>query len=114
MNINEENNKRKIMRRVYVVWFSKKIFNTLTMKAALIILLMWQITSYVSVKNVIANWNFNDGFAASYAFLESAILNTELMTQVLALGILMFIGLLVRDIIMRRRFNDEVSALAGV
>jgi len=103
-----EQNKAYIMRRVYLLWFLRKAFNPFSMKIILLVLLGWQMTSYVSIKQVIINWNFDAGFAGSYAFLESAILNTEVMTQILILGMIAFTALLVRDIVQRRKISDRV------
>jgi hypothetical protein len=102
-----EQNKAYIMRRIYLLWFLRQVFNPLSIKAVLIVLLGWQMTSYVSIKHVIANWNLDGGLTGSFSFLESAVLNTEIMTQILVLGMVAFTALLVRDIIQRRKITTE-------
>ena len=95
------------MRRIYLLWFLRHAFNPLSIKVALIALLGWQMTSYVSIKHVIANWNLDGGLTGSFTFLESAVLNTEVMTQILVLGMIAFTTLLARDIVQRRKITTE-------
>ncbi|MEK7179152.1 MAG: hypothetical protein AAB727_02775 [Patescibacteria group bacterium] len=101
---------KSIMRRVYVIWFARQVFNALTIKAALVALLAWRLMSYVSVKNVIANWHFDGSLAASYAFFRSALVETEFVTQMLLLSIVAVALLFARDIVQRRRFSHYRKA----
>ena len=99
---------KKIMRRIYFIWFVRQIFNAVTVKVALVFLLAWQITSYVSVKNVIANWYLTEwGFSGSYAFLQSALIETDVMVQVLMLGTVLVASLLFRDVLARKQFIER-------
>ena len=89
--------KAQIMRKIYLAWFLQKVLNPTTLKVGVLAVLAWQLTSYVSFKNVLANWTFDGGLSASYSFLQSAISNTEIMTQVLVIGIGVFAILLLKD-----------------
>ncbi len=94
---------KKIMRRVYLVWFVRQIFNPVTVKAVVVLLLVRQIAIYVSVRDIIANWHPTEwGFSGNYAFLQSAFIETDLMVQTFTLGIVIVSALLVRDVIIRK------------
>lgn len=94
---------KRIMRRVYLIWFARQVFNTLTLKVALIALLLSQFVEHVSIKNVIANWHADWGIATSYAFLQSAVLETEFIVQMIMAGFVVLGSLLVRDIVLKRK-----------
>src|SRR3989344_5492989 len=103
-------NKKQIMRRVYTIWVGRKLFNRTTLKMLVLGTFLYKLPAYVSVQNVISNWHFDGGFSASYAFLQSAVLNTEIMTQGLVLGIALFSVLLVRDMLVSP--SAQIRALA--
>src|SRR3989338_753885 len=96
---------KRIMRRIYFIWFARQVFNAVTVKFALVGLLLWQFVERVSITNVIANWQPQLGFSSSYAFAESALLKTEFAVQMLMLGMVVVAILLVRDIFEKRRLN---------
>lgn len=96
--------KAQIMRKIYFAWFLKKVLNPTTLKVGVLVMLAWQLTAYVSVQNVLANWTFDGGLNASYAFLQSAVSNTEVVTQILMLGIGIFAVLLLRDVFSKTTF----------
>ena len=68
-----------------------------TAKIAGIVALVWQSTSYVSIGHVIENLPSLGNVSGLYTFASAAIVNTEIITQILMLGILMLAVLLVRD-----------------
>ncbi len=104
---------KKIMRRIYFIWFARQIFNTITLKIALVFLLGWQFAAQVSVRDVVANWHFDWGVSGSYAFVESAFRNTELVVQILVLGIAVLGILLARDVIFKRKMWDGGKLFIG-
>ena len=89
--------KKQIKRRIYAIWLFRKVFNTFTVKLAALALLFSELVSHVSVKQVIANWNLDSGVFGSYTFLQSALLNTEFITQAILLGMSALIVLFARD-----------------
>src|SRR3989344_3184993 len=97
---------KRIMRRVYFIWFIHQVFNAVTAKIALVALFAWQFGSYVSVRDVFLNWHPDWGISGSYAFFESALRNTEFTVQMLLIGIVVVGILLARDIMIRRRLMD--------
>lgn len=90
--------KKTIMRKIYLIWMFRKIFNVTVAKVVAIFVLVWQLTAYVSFANVVRNLPSLSDFSASYSFFESAVVNTEITTQVLMVAILMLGFFLVRDV----------------
>ena len=97
-----DNKKKKIMRRIYLIWFFRKVFNTTTLKLGALLLLGWQFTAHVSLANVITNWPLKADLVANYKFLGSALVNTEFVTPILMLGISILTVLLAKDLIARQ------------
>lgn len=92
------NYKKITMRKIYLIWMFRKIFNVTMAKVAAIFVLVWQLTAYVSFANVARNLPSFVDFSASYRFFESAVVNTEVTTQVLMIVILILGFFLVRDV----------------
>lgn len=104
---------KRIMRRVYFIWFVRQILNPITLKAVVVLLLVRQVAVYVSVRDIIANWHpFDWGFSGNYTFLQSALLETDFMVQMLTFGIVIVAALLVRDVIMRKLESGRVFVRA--
>jgi len=79
------------------------MFNATTIKLGALGILFWQLTVHVSLKQVVANWHFDWGISGSYAFVESALVNTEFVTQLLILGMGVVVFLLGRDMVRKER-----------
>jgi hypothetical protein len=86
--------KKRIMRRVYAVWFAKRITSPFVIKFVVLILFIFRMGSYVSFSNVVANM---PSFA-SYGFFWSAFLNTETALKLLLVGVFLLAVWLLRDI----------------
>jgi len=100
--------KRTIMRRVYLIWFFRKVFNMTTAKVGVVLLFAWQFMAQVSVLNVIANSPFVNGdFSGGVQFLQYAFLNTEALTLALLVGIGVFGALLARDLVIQRKLQTS-------
>lgn len=94
--------KRRIMRRVYFVWAVRRVAHSVSLKLALVVLLVWQLTTFISVKNVLANVpRGSDG--SLFEFLAAAFLNTEvaswaIATLLAAVGVWLVRGLIARKV----------------
>lgn len=90
---------KSIMRRVYAVWFLKKITQPLFVKVYIFALLMWQFMSQVSMANVINNVPAD--FGKSINFFLDALIKTEVMVQgILLLSVVLGV-FMVRDVLKR-------------
>lgn len=106
--------KKRIMRRIYLIWFFRQALNPLSLKVFVIGALAWQFTSYVSIKNVIMNWPLRGDLIAHYKFIESAFLSTEFVTLVLTLGILAVGAWLVKDALLGKGFLNTGKAFVRI
>lgn len=94
------NNKtsQQIMRKVYLIWLFRQVFNRTTVKMATLAVLAWQVVAHVSIVHVMRNWSpIAFDLDRSLVFLEAAIVNTEPITIVALVGSAVMAVLLVRD-----------------
>lgn len=102
MTYTEEQDKlrKKIMMRVYFAWFTKKIFNPLSIKAIVLFVFTWQIFVNVSISSVFSNApSFVGGPNSLYKFFTYALMHTELIVQTLLAGLLVLLGWIVLDVV---------------
>jgi len=90
--------KKKIMRRIYFMFFLQKVFNSFAVKVYALISFVGFMIVQVSLVNVIANMPNMANINALYRFFVSAFLNTEFIVQALTLGALTATLLLLKDI----------------
>ncbi len=102
--------KKKIMRRVYLTYFLRKVFNPLAIKVYLLASFIGFITVQVSLANVFANMPSVVNIGALYRFSVSAFLNTEFAVQLLSVGVLVAIFLLLKDIVNTHPVSTTVTA----
>jgi len=106
MNTNINNLLRKlIMKRVYFIWFVKKIFPYLLIELALFTSFLYLIGHYVFVSKVLqymgqilANNSVNPAVWSAFAW--NTFVGTELIVQLSVLGILAMVVLLLKNFIM--------------
>lgn len=81
--------KTSIMWKIYTVWVFRTLINKITAKLAVIALLIWQLAGYVSFADVVRNVSSSSrDLSGYYAFFKSAVVNTEFITQMLLLGVI--------------------------
>jgi hypothetical protein len=91
-----ETQQHNIMRRVRRVYYMKKLMHPTVLKLYGVAAVFVSLVSLVSVPNVIANTPANVWSGMQY--LASALWGTELLVQALLLLIVLFAGMVVRDI----------------
>lgn len=105
MNTNTNNLLRKrIMKRIYFIWFAKKIFPYLLTELALFVGFLYFIGHYVFVSKVLqyasqilANNSIDPTIWS--AFVWNAFIGTELIVQLSILGVLAMVVLLFKNFI---------------
>ncbi len=105
--------KNKIMRRVFATYLIKKAVNPMALQTYLLAFLTWQLFLYVSMPHIIANApNILHGRAFVEFYIQS-FLRTQLIVQVLAVGILSLVIWIVRQMVysLRRRSRLILPAL---
>lgn len=79
--------KKRIMRRIYVIFFLKRVFSEFALKTYAFVGLMWAGVSLVSVGNVFKNMlNVSGGLDDFYNFFTYAFLHTTMVVQMLFIG----------------------------
>ena len=97
------NTTKAIMRRIYFIWFARKVLSPLALKLVAISALVWKFTAYVSVQDVLVNAPLKEGgMSTSLHFFESAFVNTESVTVMLLGAIALLAAFLVRDMFIKR------------
>lgn len=91
--------KARIMGEVGRIYWLRKAINYLTIKLYALGILSVGLLSTVSVQNVIANMPPLADVAAVARFMLSAVVNTEVIVQILFMGALVVAALFVADIV---------------
>ncbi len=102
MDTDNENLNRKIMRRIWIVYFLRRVWTPLLRKIYVLAGLFFAVTSLVSLPNVIANLP-QEGLRAIGTFLWNALINAEFAVQMLTIGMVVWVSLLVRDILIQMK-----------
>lgn len=90
------------MRRVYTIWALRKLLHPVTLKSALLVLLAWKSTEYVSYVNVFSNLPSVFDVSHHISFARSAIAETEVTTLLLLPLIVTFLAWLIVDIVRKK------------
>lgn len=100
--------KKRIMRRVYMIWLFRKITSPFALESAAFMALTVWLLHYFSLKHVIINALSLSSPASMFNFFTSAFMSTELIVQVLSLAVLAAFAVLARDIVrtMKPIFNQ--------
>ncbi len=93
--------KKRIMRRVYAVWFLKKLTSPIFMKFLILVGALRLSVSLVSVPNVVHNWPALWNIPANYHFFVSALQNTDNGVRLISGLILGLAFWIIYDIIKR-------------
>jgi len=105
MNTNTNNLlHRRIMKRIYFIWFAKKIFPYFLIESALFVSFLYLVGHYVFVSKVLqyagqilANNSVNPAIWSVFAW--NTFVGTELIVQLSVLGILAMVVLLFKNFI---------------
>jgi len=86
--------KKRVMRKIYAIWFFKKAFN---LKTGLMLLVVWQVTMYVSVVNIFINTPSLLDAVSMYRFMLDAFLHTEIIVKLFSVFIVILAMLFLKD-----------------
>ena len=101
--------KKRIMRRVYVISFLKRVFHPFILKGAVLVVLIIVGSVLVSVPNVIANMVSAVKAGSFFSFAINTILQTEVLVQIVFLNSLVLVAWLIVDAV--RSFS--LSSVGG-
>lgn len=95
----EQNFKESVMRRIYRVYFMKKIVTPCTLKTIAVVAFAVAGSYFVSLPHIFANARYATHFYDLVKFFAVAFLNTHFIVQLLSLGILALFAFVIRDVI---------------
>ena len=106
--------KKKIMRRVYMVWLAKRVVNPVSIKfVGLFVAFAW-LRQYVSIKHVLYNSPSFTDLNETVSFFSHAFLNTNRLAEFLIVAVALLAVFLVRDAVKRFRMAGEYQALSSM
>lgn len=88
--------KKKIMRKVYAIWFFKKLNSSFVIQLAALLFLLLMINTYISFINVINNM---PGLFSSSNFFIYAFQNTETTVKLMLVFVAILMLLVGRELI---------------
>jgi hypothetical protein len=90
---NQENFSKKVMRRVWFVYYSKKVLNPIVLESLGILVAVWSTKGMVPLGNIVKNLMKSEDV---FVYTERAVLDTELTVQIAMLIVLVLSVLLFR------------------
>jgi len=90
--------KKRIMRRIYVLFVLRKLINAKAMKAYTVTGFIYGVLSLVSIGNIVANMPQISDLSGLLTFVLYALTHTEFVVQILIFGTLAVSLWLVKDI----------------
>lgn len=91
--------KNRIMRRIYFVYYAKRLLSPVAIRLYLAAALLGGILSTVSVSNVFKNAFGTTGFYSFSHFFSYAFMNTGLIVQVLLIAAVLYSLFITRDLV---------------
>lgn len=91
--------KKKIMRRIYLTFLLRKVFNPVTLKVYTLAVFYGFLATKISLNNVIENMPNITDIGALYNFYTYAFLNTEFTVQVLLVGVIIAALSVFKDVV---------------
>lgn len=94
--------KKRIMRRVYLVWFARSVYA----KAAVFGAIMVAASLHISFVHVFSNTvNASSGFLLSAKYLTSSFAAADIVSKFLFIGILIAVFIMGKDLFKFKREN---------
>ncbi len=96
---NLNNLKRRIMRKIYVLWFFKEVTNPVTLKVAAPIAAFSVVFYHFCCLNIIKNAiSSASSFYDIPKYFFNSFLTTEITDQLIVLGLIVFVGAVIWDL----------------
>ena len=96
--------RQRIVRRVYLIWFAKKLLSPRAVKAYIFAGFLAEILGTVSVRNVIANSPSFSDVTHTSEFFGSAFVNTDMTVQISLFAIIFMAAWLLHDMFLEKEY----------
>lgn len=97
------------MQRVRFIYWSKRLYHSVTLKIFLLGMFMASATVYISLPNVLRNMPSLADISASWRFFTTAFANTQVTVQLLSVLAFAVLVWLASDIVRSLRRASELS-----
>ncbi len=95
--------KKRIMRRIYFVWFLRRLISPFMIKIAVPVVLLSLANYHIHFFNVFKNAiDSSSSFYDVPKFFFNSFLATEILDQIMVLGLVFLVGAIVWDIFKKR------------
>ncbi len=98
--------KGRIMRRVYGIWFVKRVLPRFLAETVVVYVAVTQIAQHVFVNRVLANavlHTFSRSPVTILDYFANAFMNSEIAVQAMLMGSIVLAGFMLRDIVRASR-----------
>ena len=94
--------KKRIMRRVYLVWFARSVYAKLAVFGVILV----AASLHISFVHVFSNTvNASSGFLLSAKYLTSSFVAADIVSKFLFAGMLMAVFMMVKDLFKLKKEN---------
>lgn len=107
--MNEQQIKKRIMRRVHAVWLMRQLKSGAALRVYVLLCAAAGLSYYVSFGKVIANMPQLSDMSALSAFIFSAFLHTEMVAQMFLLVLAGLFAWVLKDIATFKRLDGMLS-----
>ena len=94
--------KKRIMRRVYLVWFARSIYAKMAVFGAILFAASLHISFFHVFSNTV---NASSGFLLSAKYLTSSFVAADIVSKFLFAGMLMAVFMMVKDLFKLKKEN---------
>ena len=98
INTNNSQLKKRVMRRVYLICYTRKLLSLTALKLYASVLLVWGLLYNVSVTDVVHNTMAVQSMSSLSYFYKYAFMNTELIVQISSVLFLGLAFIVIRDL----------------
>ena len=98
--------KQRIMRRVYGIWFVKRVLPRLVGETIVVYIAVTQIAAHVFINHVLANavlHTFSRSPITIFNYFANALINSEVLVQTMLMSSVVLAGFMLRDIVRASR-----------
>jgi hypothetical protein len=96
--------KKKIMRRIYLIWFFRKITSPVFIEGFVFAAMLFLAVSYISFLNVMRNaFNASSSVFSLPEFFVNSFISADTISKLLLVGIIFMALILSRELLFKKR-----------
>jgi esterase/lipase superfamily enzyme len=96
--------KKRVMRRIYAIWFLRKATSPIFVKTGIFLLFVLAASYYISFIDIIKNvFNSSGSFSSFSSYIVNSFIFADILSQILTIGILVTAGFVFRDFVVSNK-----------